>query len=210
MNKIYRIIWSKARNCYVVVSEIAKRSGKSSSSLNKKLIATFLAAGTVLSVTGSAWAGSNTVSIKGNGSAVPTVSNTGGDNAVIIGKTGATHGSSIVVIGDGAKNSTDITSLNGSRYDYLYGDRGYHSDGGRIVYNGSNGISIGTKAWSHYVGGDADMALFFGKTLAKLPEGIAIGTNSYARNGSIMLGQHDYTGLMGDTTVDADNNRNTN
>ncbi|MBQ9257556.1 MAG: hypothetical protein IJ181_10625, partial [Acidaminococcaceae bacterium] len=28
MNKIYRIIWSKAKNCWVVVSEIAKRSGK--------------------------------------------------------------------------------------------------------------------------------------------------------------------------------------
>ena len=25
MNKIYRVIWSKVRNCYVVVSEFAKR-----------------------------------------------------------------------------------------------------------------------------------------------------------------------------------------
>ena len=48
MNKIYRIIWSKARNCYIVVSEIAKRNGKCSSSLNKKIIAAFLAAGTVM------------------------------------------------------------------------------------------------------------------------------------------------------------------
>ncbi len=29
MNKIYKVIWSKVRNCYVVVSEIAKRNGKS-------------------------------------------------------------------------------------------------------------------------------------------------------------------------------------
>ncbi len=28
MNKIYRVIWSKAKNCYVVVSELAKRNGK--------------------------------------------------------------------------------------------------------------------------------------------------------------------------------------
>ena len=56
MNKSYRIIWSKTRNCYVVVSEIAKRNGKCSSTLNKKIIAAFLAAGTVLSVTGGAWA----------------------------------------------------------------------------------------------------------------------------------------------------------
>ena len=28
MNKIYKVIWSKVRNCYVAVSEIAKRNGK--------------------------------------------------------------------------------------------------------------------------------------------------------------------------------------
>ena len=56
MNKIYRVIWSKTKNCYVVVSEYAKHNGKCSSTLNKKLIAAFLVAGTVLSVTGSAWA----------------------------------------------------------------------------------------------------------------------------------------------------------
>ena len=56
MNKIFKVIWSKTKNSYVVVSEIAKHSGKCSSSLNKKLIAAFLAAGTVMSVTGSAWA----------------------------------------------------------------------------------------------------------------------------------------------------------
>ena len=47
MNKIYKVIWSKAKNCYVVVSEIAKRNGKCSSSLNKKIVAAFLAAGLV-------------------------------------------------------------------------------------------------------------------------------------------------------------------
>lgn len=56
MNKIFKIIWSKTKNSYIVVSEIAKRKGKCSSGLNKKLLAAFLAAGTVLSVTGSAWA----------------------------------------------------------------------------------------------------------------------------------------------------------
>ncbi|MBR1494589.1 MAG: hypothetical protein IJ601_06045 [Acidaminococcaceae bacterium] len=28
MNKVYRIIWSKTKNCWIVVSEIAKRHGK--------------------------------------------------------------------------------------------------------------------------------------------------------------------------------------
>ena len=32
MNKIYKVIWSKIRNCYVVVSELAKRNAKGSGS----------------------------------------------------------------------------------------------------------------------------------------------------------------------------------
>ena len=67
MNKIYKVIWSKTRNCYIVVSEYAKRNGKCSSSMNKKLIAAFLAAGTVMSVTGSAWAEEVDYQISGNG-----------------------------------------------------------------------------------------------------------------------------------------------
>ena len=34
MNKIYKVIWSKVRNCYVAVSEIAKRNGKNCTSVN--------------------------------------------------------------------------------------------------------------------------------------------------------------------------------
>ena len=34
MNKIYKVIWSKVRNCYVAVSEIAKRNGKSCTCVN--------------------------------------------------------------------------------------------------------------------------------------------------------------------------------
>ena len=56
MNKTYRVIWSKAKHCYVVVSEMAKRSGKCCSGGSKKMLTAVLAAGVVLSVTGSAWA----------------------------------------------------------------------------------------------------------------------------------------------------------
>lgn len=37
MNKVYRIIWSKVRQTYVVVSEIAKREGKTSTSAGSAL-----------------------------------------------------------------------------------------------------------------------------------------------------------------------------
>ena len=29
MNKIYKVVWSKVKHCYVVVSEVAKANGKS-------------------------------------------------------------------------------------------------------------------------------------------------------------------------------------
>ncbi len=45
MNKAYKVIWSKVRNCYVVVSELAKRNGKSA---GRALMAT-VAAGLVAS-----------------------------------------------------------------------------------------------------------------------------------------------------------------
>ena len=32
MNHIYKVVWSKVRNCYVAVSEIAKGHGKKSTS----------------------------------------------------------------------------------------------------------------------------------------------------------------------------------
>ena len=38
MNKIYKVIWSKTRNCYMAVAEFVKRQGKSSSGLNRRHI----------------------------------------------------------------------------------------------------------------------------------------------------------------------------
>ena len=56
MNKIYKVIWSKARNSYVVTSELAKSHTKSpntnvfSSSFVAGVLACILASGVVLPV----------------------------------------------------------------------------------------------------------------------------------------------------------------
>ena len=42
MNKVFKVIWSEARNAYVVVSEIAKNHGSKSCS-TKKLLAMLIA-----------------------------------------------------------------------------------------------------------------------------------------------------------------------
>lgn len=41
MNKIYKVIWSKTKGCYVVASEFAKREGKAASSHLGVVRATF-------------------------------------------------------------------------------------------------------------------------------------------------------------------------
>ena len=35
MNQIYKVVWSKVKGCYVVVSELTKRSGKKSYRLSE-------------------------------------------------------------------------------------------------------------------------------------------------------------------------------
>ena len=60
MNKIYKVIWSKAKNCYVVVSEIAKRNSKRSSGVVGSVVRSALTGAVFLSLTAGmcapAWA----------------------------------------------------------------------------------------------------------------------------------------------------------
>ena len=44
MNKIYKLIWSKAKNCWVVASELAKGHGKNKSRVQNGLLAAFVTA----------------------------------------------------------------------------------------------------------------------------------------------------------------------
>ena len=129
MNKIFKIIWSKARNCYVVVSELAKshddghvrrsRSGccRKAAVLAAFVLTTSLAAGPVWAddnnrnVTNDKtenMTGSNTVNngtdniVYGSGN---TLDNT--NNAVVVGQ-GNKGNTNSVVIGNGAQsNATD-------------------------------------------------------------------------------------------------------
>lgn len=45
---------------------------------------------------------------------------------------------------------------------------------------------------------------------SKMITGVAIGQNTYARSGSIMLGTHNYKGALGDVTVDSANSKQQN
>ena len=55
--------------------------------------------------------------------------------------------------------------------------------------------------------GNQEKTFTFGQTdLTQLAAGIAIGQNTYARSGSVMIGDHKYVGALGDVTVDGSSN----
>ena len=77
-----------------------------------------------------------------------------------------------------------------------------------VMQEGS--IAIGKNAFVENMWGTQDQIFRFGmhstdplRTDHLLPAGIAIGQNTYARSGSLMIGDHKYVGALGDTTVNS-------
>ena len=77
-----------------------------------------------------------------------------------------------------------------------------------VMQEGS--IAVGKNAFVENMWGTQDKIFRFGmhstdpsRTDHLLPAGIAIGQNTYARSGSLMIGDHKYVGALGDTTVNS-------
>ena len=129
MNKIFKVIWSKARNCYVVVSELAKshddghvrrsRSGccRKAAVLAAFVLTTSLAAvpvwaadvhGNITNDEASTMTGSNTIKNQSENSVIYGAENTvdNSKNAVVVGK-GNIGNTNSVVIGNGALSNAE-------------------------------------------------------------------------------------------------------
>ena len=109
MNKIYKVIWSRAKHCYIVASEIAKSSGKSSSSNKAKKTAMIAAAVLSLGITYSASAADpvtyddsskDTITLNQNQSDGVTLANVKGGNVFA--------GSHYAVNGDDLQNVKNL------------------------------------------------------------------------------------------------------
>ena len=147
MNKIFKVVWSKSKNCYVVVSEFAKNnSGK------KKIVVATIFAALAMSSASISMA-SNDVPAGLPASAVglgPSASVTG-DKAVGFGYKAAAAGGNSVVIGSNASVAT------GSPQGIAIGGGNYNNEGARVI--GEQAIAIGgnTLAKGHssiVIGGD--------------------------------------------------------
>lgn len=180
MNHIYKVIWSRVKNSYVVVSEIAGTARKSggvrvSKNALAAVLAAFLLTGISVSPVSAALDGVNTFVEPGN------------QNIKI--------GNDIDLRNNSTKNGAIAIGDHAQIDDY-------------VMQEGS--IAIGKNAFVENMWGTQDKIFRFGmhstdpsRTDHLLPAGIAIGQNTYARSGSLMIGDHKYVGALGDTTVNS-------
>ena len=183
MNHIYKVIWSRVKNSYVVVSEIAgtaRKSGRVRVSKNTlaAVLAAFLLTGISVSPVSAALDGVNTFVEAGN------------QNIKI--------GNDIDLRNNSTKNGAIAIGDHAQIDDY-------------VMQEGS--IAIGKNAFVENMWGTQDQIFRFGmhstdplRTDHLLPAGIAIGQNTYTRSG-IMIGDHKYVGALGDTTVNSNTDK---
>ena len=124
MNKIFKVIWSKSRNCYVVASELAKGHTKASSTGDKtrRLALAAITALMLLPVGGFSYAAEATTTVTDTNNTQQTVyTQDGADNTFV--KKGSDNGNSLTI---GASESTTY-----STHQFV--------TGARTTYDGLNG-----------------------------------------------------------------------
>lgn len=173
MNKIFKVIWSKARNCYVVVSEIAHCQGKGKGQKRAVLTCSLAAALTVFTLTGriTAVQAAQTINITEESPGAQGSTNEGTYSTVIGpgAKNKSNQSEGVIVIGHNA-----IVDNNGSPKDSI-------AIGTSANVVGENNIAIGTKAAVTNNGGNNAISLGTEATAEK-SESIAIGMKAHANN----------------------------
>ena len=170
MNKVFKVIWNKSKNCYVVVSELAKNnSGK------KKIVVAGIFA--VLAMTNA----SNVLAVN----SVP--SNTGGAtvaygsgtitgvNAVGLGKDVTASKNDVVVIGTGANANSGGSVAIG---------KGAYSNSGPAALSTAS-VAVGLQASAD---GNTTVAIGTNAKVKNSKQGIAIGGGAAANDGAIVEG----------------------
>lgn len=183
MNKVFKVIWSEARNAYVVVSEMAKSHGTKSCS-TKKLLAMLIATG-VMTCASMAPAMADNPAPK--------------DTKIEVGNGAKATGGDSVAIGNGA----EAQAANGIAigYESLSGDRGWGvAVGGNTQAIGTYSVALGQTAKvleyegiaiGHTSLSEGSGAIAIGKsTKAKGAASLAFGNDAKAlEEASIAFGQ---------------------
>lgn len=190
MNHIYKVIWNKAKHCYTVVSEIAKSHSQS----NKRVRSMTAVVAAAMMLTGF------------GGMAIEAANPASDDTNITIGKRANFAIWNNVTGHDGFTSGYISIGENAYAWDgeYTYKDK-YARIGTKEYLLDFNQGAVGV--------GDS----IFGFPLnyrvtdgTKLAGAVAIGKNTMARTGSVMIGDHTYKGQLGDIEVDPSNKMNLN
>ena len=180
MNKVFKVIWSEARNAYVVVSEIAKNHGSKSCS-TKKLLTMLIATGVMTCASMAPAMAANLAPDDLN----VTIGNKA-NVSVWNGVSGQTISGDIAI-------GPNAHAWNG---EYTYKDQYARIGSKEYLLDFGQGGVVGAE-WLPFVG-------YYKYKVAdgsKIAGSIAIGKNTVARTGSVMLGDHSYTGKLGDIEI---------
>lgn len=152
MNKIYKVIWSHVKQCYVVTSELAKTHGRTSTRGRTSRLAVAALTAFILTagVTSVGLAADKDIVDKGAQPIAYDINPANDGTNIAVGKNAK------VFIGGGTQES--MLSFGEEVKVYNFGFSMHIHDNNHAKQN--------------------------------LPEGIAVGTNSYARTGSIEIGAH--------------------
>lgn len=195
MNHIYKVIWNKAKHCYTVVSEIAKSHSDSTKRVRMGTTAALMA---VAVLTGFAMPAQAAVTIEKDGTVKAEATDISALNNLLKGIT-TTKDGSVTVGGLTVKKNGEV-SVNSP--DVVYGKNA------KITWDSNNTmgqISIGNNATAITGHGGQERAFAYDGDYNHAAGAIAIGANTYARTGSIMIGSHVYKGNMGDVkNIDTD------
>ncbi len=182
MNHIYKVIWNHAKHCYTVVSEITKNHSQS----NKRVRSMTAVVAAAMMLTGF------------GGMAIEAANPASDDTNITIGK------DANFAIWNGQPGHDGFTS------GYIsIGENAYAWDGENTYKDKAR---IGTKEYSldFNQGAVGGAESFLGIPYkfrvtdgTKLAGAIAIGKNTMARTGSVMIGDHTYIGKLGDIDVDS-------
>ena len=196
MNHIYKVIWNKAKHCYTVVSEIAKSHSDSTKRVRMGTTAALMA---VAVLTGFAMPAQAAVTIEKDGTVKAEVADINALNNLLKNGVTTTKDGSVTVGGLTVKKNGEV-SVNSP--DVVYGKNA------KIIWDSNNTmgqISIGNNATAITGRGGQEKAFAYDGDYNHAAGAIAIGANTYARTGSIMIGSHVYKGNMGDVTgIDTD------
>ena len=203
MNKIFKVVWSKTKECYVVVSEVAKNNGG-----KKKVLASVLAglamvgAGTMgTPVHADVNLGNSAVNISPNGTY--NGSNSVGQNSIVVGMQNTTDNNWGTIAVGAANTATENSAMavgNGNKatggaavamgaYNQAKG-RASVAIGNVSMASGEDSIAIGNRANSNPANQDLGSGQF----------SIAMGRESWAKGtDNISIGHNAKTDSSGDS-----------